>query len=95
MTKYDKEAVYDEQIAPLMAQIIAICKRDEIPVAAQFYLKEEREDDGRPMYCTTVIRPAGESEGLDQISFVHESMQYGRQGKPWVMAMIATKEPTL
>lgn len=95
MTKYDKEDIYDEQIAPLMTKIIAICKGEQIPMAAQFYLKEEREDDGQPMYCTTYIRPPGESEGIDQISHVHDAMRYGRQGKPWVMAMTVTKEPTL
>ncbi|RUS41938.1 hypothetical protein [Cohnella sp. AR92] len=90
--KYDKEAIYDAEIAPLMAQIIAICKREELPFAAQFYLKEEREDTGEPMYCTTVIRPAGESEGLDQISFLNESMYYGRGGKPFVAAYTIRSE---
>ncbi|MBB6694401.1 hypothetical protein H7B90_23675 [Cohnella xylanilytica] len=75
-----------------MAQIIAICKREELPMAAQFYLKEEREDTGEPMYCTTVIRPCGDSEGLDQISFIAESMQYGRAGKPWVAAYTVRTE---
>lgn len=84
--KYDKESIYDNEIAPLMAQIIAICKREELPMAAQFYLKEESEHTGEPMYCTTVIRPGGDSEGLEQISFIAESMRYGRAGKPWVAA---------
>jgi hypothetical protein len=90
--KYDKEHVYDEEISPLMAQIIAICKREGLPFAAQFYLKEEREDTGEPLYCTTVIRPGGDSEGLEQISFVAEAMKYGKQGKPWVMAVTVKQE---
>ena len=32
----DKEAVYDEQIAPLMKQIIEICNANEIPMFATF-----------------------------------------------------------
>lgn len=90
--KYDKESVYDEQIAPLMKQIIEICKREQLPMATQFYLKEEREDDGQPMYCSTVIRPGGEGEGLEQISFVAKAMKYGKQGKPWAMAVTVRRD---
>ena len=32
MEQWTKEDVYDEQIAPLMAQIIAICKEHRIPL---------------------------------------------------------------
>lgn len=31
-----KEKIYDEQISPLMKQIIEICKTNEIPVFAEF-----------------------------------------------------------
>lgn len=33
---YDLEDIYDEQIAPLMAQIIAICKQARMPMIASF-----------------------------------------------------------
>lgn len=85
--KYDKESIYDNEIAPLMQKIIEICLRENLPMAAQFYLKEERDGDGDPLYCTTVIRPEGNSEGHEQIAFVAESMKYGKQGKPYVMAV--------
>lgn len=40
---WDKEKLYDEEIQPLMAQIIAICKAHEIPFLAAFaYLHDER-----------------------------------------------------
>lgn len=55
---YDKEAVYDEKISPLMKEIIEICKAEEMPMVAQFYLKEKKEDTGKPMYCSTVLVPA-------------------------------------
>jgi hypothetical protein len=88
---YDKEEIYDNEIAPLMAQIIAIAKREGIAFAAQFYLKAEREDTGEPMYCTTVIQPyvygdEFDGEGVEQIRFVNESMKYGRAGKSFVAA---------
>jgi hypothetical protein len=47
-----REAVYDEQISPLMAQIIAICKEHKIPMLADFDISGE-EDDG--LRCTTFL----------------------------------------
>jgi len=49
-THFDKEAVYDEQISPLMTQIIAICKEHGIPHIAAFFIGG---DDG-DMLCTTI-----------------------------------------
>ena len=43
-----KEKVYDAQISPLMAQIIAICKKNKIAFIADFHL------DG-DMSCTSAI----------------------------------------
>lgn len=52
MEQWTKEDVYDEQIAPLMAQIIAICQEHRIPLVAQFnYAADE---DG-PLFCTTIL----------------------------------------
>lgn len=48
MSIRNNEAVYDEQIAPLMTQIIAICKEHGIPMAATF----EYEPEG---YCSTTL----------------------------------------
>jgi hypothetical protein len=42
------EQVYDEQINPLMAQIIAICKEHGLPMIASFQYEPES-------YCTTLI----------------------------------------
>ena len=46
--QFDLEEIYDEQIAPLMTQIIAICAKHKIPVAATF---EYATDD----FCTTTM----------------------------------------
>ena len=43
-----KEKVYDEQINPLMAEILEICKRNRIAFLADFAL-----DEG--MHCTSAI----------------------------------------
>lgn len=50
---WDKESVYDEQISPLMTQIIALCKEHEIPMVMQFQIAD-REDEG-PLFCTTAL----------------------------------------
>ena len=43
-----REAIYDDEIYPLMEQVIAICKRADIPMVANFRL------DG-DLACTTAI----------------------------------------
>lgn len=45
-----KEEIYDAQINPLMAQIIAICKEHKIPVLASFTL-----DFDEGLHCTTAL----------------------------------------
>jgi hypothetical protein len=46
----DNEKIYDEQIAPLMSQIIEICKANNIPMFADFqYAKFD--------FCTTLVYP--------------------------------------
>lgn len=57
----DNEKVYDEQIAPLMTQIIKICKENEIPVFATFAYAPDPEDLEMNMHCTTSI-PFGVKE---------------------------------
>lgn len=41
-TTYDLEAVYDAEIAPLMAQIYEICKRVEMPYVASFSYRRDK-----------------------------------------------------
>lgn len=49
MKDYDLEAVYDEQIEPLMAQILAICKQHRMPMFASFAYQGTA--DGRWSTC--------------------------------------------
>jgi hypothetical protein len=37
----DKEAIYDEQIAPLMTQLLEVCQREGIPMFASFQYSNE------------------------------------------------------
>jgi len=50
---FDKEQIYDEQIAPLMAQIIAICTEHQIPTLASFAYR--RDSHGEYDHCTTAL----------------------------------------
>jgi hypothetical protein len=57
-TYWTKEDIYDEQIAPLMKQIIAICKEHQIPMVAQFQYDNDEEQG--PGFCTTAL-PIGDA----------------------------------
>ena len=48
----NKEQVYDEKVAPLMTQIIEICKESGIAMLASFAIPTE-EDSG--LRCTTCL----------------------------------------
>jgi hypothetical protein len=43
-----KEEIYDEQIFPLMRQIIDICKKNKIALISSFHLDED-------LSCTTAL----------------------------------------
>lgn len=47
-----KEKIYDEKIAPLMSQIIAICKEHKIANICTFSIPDE-DDNG--LQCTTAM----------------------------------------
>lgn len=49
---HDNETVYDEQIAPLVTQIIEICRQYNIPIFATFQYAPES-------FCTTGIQGDG------------------------------------
>ena len=58
---YDNELLYDEQIQPLMAQIIEICKVNRIPMAASFeYATGE--------FCSTLIPVDGQSDFMRDLN---------------------------
>lgn len=52
MSARTKEQVYDDEIAPLMAQIIAVCNDHKIAVVAQFHVPNA---DDAGLVCSTVL----------------------------------------
>lgn len=49
---FDLESVYDEQIAPLMTQLIEICAKHKLPMFATFLYANDPDGDGAGI-CTT------------------------------------------
>ena len=63
---YDNELVYNDQIYPLMDQIIKICQENEIPMAATFQYANYKKDGAA--FCTTTLGPERRiSEELRQV----------------------------
>lgn len=60
----DSEVVYDAEIAPLMSQIIAICKAHRIPMLATFQYSNRQTEEGNAHFCTTRIPFEGEHRAL-------------------------------
>lgn len=52
-----KEEIYDEQINPLMAKIIDICKDHKIALVASFDIggNQYEEETGERLLCSTVL----------------------------------------
>lgn len=48
----DKEQVYDEQVAPLMTEIIRICEEHKIAMLADFFIPTPEDPELR---CTTAL----------------------------------------
>lgn len=57
-----KEAIYDEHISPLMAQIITLCKEHKINMIADFSLGPDPTCDDQPLYCTTALTKVDPSD---------------------------------
>ena len=71
----DKEKVYDEEIHPLMAQIIAICKRENIPMVASF-------EYGPGDLCSTILAPKDACETIQKLAtIVQQTIEGSRRRK--------------
>ena len=67
-----KEAVYDNQISPLMAQIIALCEEHRINMIADFCLGPEADEDadnfGVDVWCTTYLPvDTDDAKGIERV----------------------------
>lgn len=54
---FDLEQVYDDQISPLMAKILAICKEHQLPMVASFAYTRQPDDAEETGYgyCTSYV----------------------------------------
>lgn len=50
-----KEAIYDEQISPLMRQILEICKTHKIAMLSEFCLGYDDENPDNQLCCTSAL----------------------------------------
>lgn len=78
---FDLEAVYDTEIFPLMEQILAICKRERMPMFASFAYRVTEDGTSK---CTSHLNFP---ERL--IPAFHEAEQVVRRG-PAFLAMTIT-----
>lgn len=68
---WDKESVYDNEISPLMTQIIAICKKHEMPIVCSVQYCDTEEDG--PGFCTTTITNfAHACEKMQELNRAHQ-----------------------
>ena len=51
---FDLEAIYDNEIAPLMAEIIGICREHKLPMYATFLYANDPQED-RADFCSTQL----------------------------------------
>ena len=81
---FNKEYVYDQEIAPLVSQIIEVCKSNDIPMVASFCygLSDNDAED----LCTTFIT---QSDGWVPESF--EDCRKRLFSSPFLMAFTITK----
>lgn len=62
-----KEDVYDEKIAPMMSEIIEICKEHDIGMVMDFELDNDgTEEEPNYLHCTTSL--PGEGENLKKVA---------------------------
>jgi hypothetical protein len=84
---YDNEQVYDEKIYPLMAEVINICKDNDIQILFSCYL---RTDDDGDLRCTTYLESI--EQNCESLKDANKIIQCGYVAtRPYVMsAMIAS-----
>ena len=66
---WNKESVYDNEINPLMAKIIEICKREKMPIVCS--IQYEDSDENGAGICTTVITEDTASPKMKRLGDAH------------------------
>lgn len=84
----NKEQVYDNQISPLMQQIITVCKEQGIAMMASFDIAHEEEgpngEDCTSLVCNTLL-PDGNGE--QNPVFTQANTLIRRNGRPAPMML--------
>lgn len=80
MDQYNLEAVYDEQIAPLMKKVLDICKANDLPVVASFCYAIQA--DGGVDLCSSAILP------VNRTPETLERMLYALKNRPGGMLAV-------
>lgn len=89
MSSWDHEAIYDEKISPLMAQIIAICKEHDIPMYATVqYAGGDTPEDVK--MCTTILTYGIPGEATRELRSCDAIIRRGWIASSPVMAMTIT-----
>lgn len=83
-----KEDVYDNQISPLMAQIIQICKDNNIGMAASFELDPHPHNEDDFLHCSTTL-PGAEGELVPSLIRMINKF---RSGSPVRMSAIVSRD---
>lgn len=86
--EWDLEAVYDEEIAPLMTKIIDICKAHRMPMVASFAYASDA-DETR---CCTTSLPFLDGRSVETFNKAARLIRHGEPGR--IVAMTITTEPT-
>lgn len=87
-----KEDAYDEEMAPLVAKLIALCKQNSVSVFMHFELDAYEDDDGEEhsCMCTSSI-PIGSRDDPGNIR-IGEMMAVSRTGPTFVVMALASDQ---
>lgn len=76
--QFDVEAIYDEQIFPLMGKILEICKEHRMPMMATFLYRVSGEgDDQEQCFCTSVLNERMGQRHSEEISRAADIIRNG------------------
>ena len=70
----NKEKIYDEKVAPLMKEVIAICKEHNIAWVASFAIPNDEDPD---LICTTALLTKENKPYPDEYRQFYDAL-YGR-----------------
>lgn len=78
---WNLEAIYDEQIAPHMEEIIRVCKENDLPFVASFeYANEE--------FCSSALVP---DEAATMLHQMRAAIQASRTPASWAYTITTTR----